>query len=114
MENRNLNKLGRPKIDDLEKRKYKLNLYLNKEEIEKLKSFGLDNSEKIRIYLFRTFIEKNIVLSSEKDVRYIHELNKIGINLNQITKILNASYNILPKNSDKLELILNQLQQKLS
>jgi len=113
MADKNLKKMGRPKLDDSEKRNHRISMCLSAKEVEKLKSFGLDNSEKIRVYLFQTFVEKTIILSSKKDIKYIHELNKIGINLNQIAKILNARQGISPENFKKLDDILNQIQEKI-
>lgn len=94
----------RPTLQKNEKRNHKLIIRVNPEEKLRIKALTKSGgypcmSDFIRVRIFRQLDKKKVTLDNEtnqqlKELDY--ELNKIGVNLNQLSKRMNsfASYNI--------------------
>ena len=94
----------RPALSENEKRSKKLIIRVNQDEKLRIKSLTRSGgypcmSDFIRNRIFRRLDKKTIILDNEtsrqlKEMDY--ELNKIGVNLNQLSKRMNsfAGYNI--------------------
>lgn len=94
----------RPKLPEHEKRTEIIRLLLTKEEKQRLDSlvrtrkFGC-RSDYIRYAIFRRSVKKEVHLDPETKDRLNnldYELNRIGVNLNQLSKKMNSfsSYNV--------------------
>ena len=94
----------RPKLPEHEKRTEIIRLLLTKEEKQRLNSlvrtgkFGC-RSDYIRYAIFRRSVRKEVHLDSERKERLNnldYELNRIGVNLNQLSKKMNSfsTYNV--------------------
>ncbi|WP_303924848.1 plasmid mobilization relaxosome protein MobC [Draconibacterium sediminis] len=94
----------RPKLPEHEKRTEIIRLLLTKEEKQRLDSlvrtgkFGC-RSDYIRYAIFRRSVKKEVHLDSETKERLNnldYELNRIGVNLNQLSKKMNSfsTYNV--------------------
>lgn len=102
----------RPKLPDNEKRKARLIIRVNEEEKLRIKALTKSGrygcmSDYIRFRIFKRLDKKVISLDhniSQQLRELDYELNKIGINLNQISKRMNSfsGYNI----DDKDRLLL--------
>jgi len=84
--------MGRPKIDDSEKRLVQVNIRLTTDENNKVNEFasacGLSPANWIRAKIFTGKFP--IVKMSPLDTSLYLELKKIGVNLNQVTHKINA------------------------
>lgn len=103
------NKGGRPKTNPSEIRNRKITVRLTEEEFAYLSKFGDNISDVIREVFIKTFKQKNIVINTKKDIRYIMALNKIGININQITKKHNATGELSNLDIDRLYYFIEYL-----
>lgn len=88
---------GRPPKSDNEKMSKLVSIYLTPEESELINNFLLDNnicnyskSEFFRTIILKTIDQREIVLKRNSDPKIVLELNRIGLNLNQIAKKLNS------------------------
>src|SRR5665648_837670 len=104
MKNRNGNQPMRPKLPDSEKRKDMIIIRVSKDEKIRLKSLTKRGkygcmSDLIRTKVFNESHRKIISLDEEANAQLKnldYELNKIGVNLNQLSKRFNsfAGYNM--------------------
>lgn len=85
------NKGGAPKKNDNEILKYRKNLSFNESEYTILTERGLADGKILKTILMNALSGKNIKISTNKDPKYICELNKIGNNINQLAKKFNSS-----------------------
>ena len=100
---------GRPPKSKYEKMSKLVSIYLTPEESELINNSLLDynisnysKSEFFRTIILKTINQREIVFKRNSDPKIVLELNRIGINLNQIAKKLN-SLNALSSN-DMLKL----------
>ncbi|MDD2306079.1 MAG: plasmid mobilization relaxosome protein MobC [Prolixibacteraceae bacterium] len=104
MENRNRKQTMRPKLPDTEKRNAKLIIRISRDEKLRLQSLTKRGkygcmSDLIRSKVFNESNRKIISLDEEANAQLKSldfELNKIGVNLNQLSKRMNsfAGYNV--------------------
>jgi hypothetical protein len=84
--------MGRPRVNDSEKRLVQVNIRLTADENRKLNEFasasGLSPANWIRAKLFSG--KSPAAKMSPLDASIFHELKKIGVNLNQVTRKINA------------------------
>lgn len=85
------NKGGAPKKEDSLKLTNRMIVSFNESEYLLLKEKGLLNSKVLRKVIMDTVKGKKIVVNTNKDPRYILELNRIGNNINQIIKKANSN-----------------------
>lgn len=109
-----MNKGGRPQKKDDELKKHKFSIYFNSEEYNYLQRKNMLNSSKIVYILIKSLEKKTFVIETDKDPKYLLELNRIGNNLNQITKRLNSIKDLSSLDIEKLNNILSLINQKLS
>jgi Arc/MetJ-type ribon-helix-helix transcriptional regulator len=94
----------RPKLPDKEKRNAKLIIRVSNEEKQRIKALTKSGkyacmSDFIRVRIFRK-LDTQVLTLDEKTNQHLktldYELNKIGVNLNQLSKRINsfAGYNI--------------------
>lgn len=103
------NKGGRPKMNSSESRNRKVTVRFTEEEFQYLSKFGDNLSDVIRDVFIKTFKQKNIVINTKKDLRFIGAINSIGVNVNQITKKYNTTGGLSNLDIDKLEYYLEYL-----
>lgn len=114
----------RPKLPEHEKRTEIIRLLLTKEETQRLDSFVRTGkfgcrSDYIRYAIFRRSDIKQVHFDSEtKEQLQIldYELNKIGVNLNQLSKKMNsfAAYNIGDNDRQLLSAAFDMMRQNLA
>jgi len=114
----------RPKLPEHEKRTEIIRLLLTKEETQRLDSFVRTGkfgcrSDYIRYAIFRRSDIKEVHFDSEtKEQLQIldYELNKIGVNLNQLSKKMNsfAAYNIGDNDRQLLSAAFDMMRQNLA
>jgi hypothetical protein len=110
------NRGGRPPLLDIERRVIKFHGGFTFAEAEfiaqKAEAAGISEPEYIRHAVLNR--ELKTVPAINKDT--YHELGKIGVNINQIAKILNSGSNANPEINDafgKLKTVIAQLRQQL-
>ena len=103
------NRGGRPKINPTKNRNRKITVRFTEEEFQYLSKFGDNLSDVIRDVFIKTFRQKNIVINTKKDMRFIEAINRIGVNVNQITKKYNTTGGLSNLDIDKLEYFLEYL-----
>lgn len=107
------NKGGAPKKSDNNKLKYRKIISFNKSELDMLTEKGITDAKTLKTIVLNSLAGKKIELNTNKDPKFIYELNKIGVNLNQLTMNFKI-YDQLPDNDlrnlysliDKLEKLL--------
>ncbi len=114
----------RPKLPDHEKRTEIIRLLLTREEKQRLDSFVRTGkfgcrSDYIRYAIFRRSDIKEVHFDSEtKEQLQIldYELNKIGVNLNQLSKKMNSfpAYNIGDNDRQLLSAAFDMMRQNLA
>lgn len=84
--------MGRPRVNDTDKRQVQINIRLTTDESNKVNEFasasGLSPANWIRAKLFSG--KPPAAKMSPLDTSIFHELKKIGVNLNQVTHRINA------------------------
>lgn len=106
--------MARPKKEEKEKRKHHIMVNLNEAEKSFFIKHNLFSGENLRDFIINTFHKKTIIITSEKDPKYINELNKIGVNLNQIAKKYNSLSEISNLDIDKINNIVEILASKIN
>lgn len=104
---------GAPKKEEQLKLKNRMILSFNESEFNLLIEKGLADGKILKTILMNSLAGKKIELNTNKDPKFIYELNKIGVNLNQLTMNFKI-YDQLPDNDlrnlcsliDKLEKLL--------
>ena len=84
------NKGGAPKKEDHLKVKNRIMLSFNEGEYNILKEKGLIDGKLVKTVILKTLSEKKLILKTNKDPKLMVELNRIGNNINQISKKLNS------------------------
>jgi hypothetical protein len=114
----------RPTLRENEKRNHKLIIRVNPEEKLRIKALTKSGgypcmSDFIRVRIFRQLDKKTVTLDNEtnqqlKEMDY--ELNRIGVNLNQLSKRMNsfAGYNIGDNDRQLLKQVFEMMSQCLS
>lgn len=107
--------MARPTKDDTEKQNTVLRVRCTQDEKQQIQTYarqtGMSMSEYIRKM---TLSGKIIIKQSLVEFTYFDQLRKIGVNINQQTKALNATGRIpeqLPKLWEKLEELLNKMME---
>lgn len=103
------NKGGRPKSKPSEIRNRKVTVRFTEEEFQFLSKFGENKSDVIRDVFIKTFKKKDITINTNKDPRFVFAINKIGVNINQITKKHNETGRLSNLDIDKLDYYLEYL-----
>lgn len=103
------NKGGRPKSKPSEIRNRKITVRFTEEEFQFLSKFGDNKSDIIRDVFIKTFKKKDIIINTNKDPRFVFAINKIGININQITRKFNETGRLSNLDIDKLDYYLEYL-----
>ncbi|WP_319482097.1 plasmid mobilization protein [uncultured Draconibacterium sp.] len=114
----------RPKLPEHEKRTEIIRLLLTKEEKKRLDSlvrtgkFGC-RSDYIRYSIFRRSVKKEVRLDPETKDRLNnldYELNRIGVNLNQLSKKMNSfsAYNVGDNDRQLLKQAFQMMMQCLA
>lgn len=85
------NKGGAPKKNDQFKLNKRLVLSFNEPECTKLQEKGLLDSKTLKTIIMNSTSGKAIHIYTNKDPKYIFELNRIGNNLNQLAKKANST-----------------------
>lgn len=106
--------MGRPRVNDKDKRLVQVNIRLTTDENNKVKQFasasGLNPANWIRIKIF-TGKFPAVKMSSLDSSVYL-EIKKIGVNLNQVTHKINAGE--FPKEYLARQLELAELLKKIT
>lgn len=108
------NKGGRPKLSDDKIKKHQLKLLFTDDQKIKLEQKGIYDAVSIVNLIFKNENNNKEVRSNKINLNYILELNRIGNNLNQITKKLNSIKDLSSLDIEKLNNILTLINQKLS
>lgn len=106
--------MARPKKEEKEKRKYHIMVNLNESEKIFFNKNNLFSGENLRDFVINTFHKKTIIITSDKDPKYINELNKMGVNLNQIAKKYNSLGEISNLDIEKINNIVEVLAAKIN
>jgi hypothetical protein len=105
--------MGRPRVNDSEKRQVQVNIRLTADENNKVNEFaaacGLSPANWIRAKIFTGKFP--VVKMSPLDASVYLELKKIGVNLNQVTHKINAGE--FPKEYLARQLELAELLKKI-
>lgn len=107
------NKGGAPRKNEQSKLKNRITLSFNEPEFDMLTEKGITDAKTLKTIVLNSLAGKKIELNTNKDPKFIYELNKIGVNLNQLTMNFKI-YDQLPDNDlrnlysliDKLEKLL--------
>ena len=111
--------LGQPKKNKEIKLSRKITIRFTQNDYDKLivffkndyeNKFQLSLSSQIRDVLLQLIHNKKIKINKIYSPKYINELNKIGINLNQITKKINIKKMHNDQDLKKISMILNQIE----
>ncbi|OXA65954.1 hypothetical protein B0A67_24030 [Flavobacterium aquidurense] len=105
--------MARPIKPDSEKRTKKITIRFTETEFKFINKFGNNLSDVIRDVFMQKFNDKKIIINTDKDPKYINELNKIGVNLNQISKKYNSMGELSSLDIDKLNAVIDILNEKI-
>ena len=108
------NKGGAPKKNEHLKLKKRLVLSFNEAECTKLQEKGLLNSIAIKSIIMNSTSNKTIQIHTNKDPKYIFELNRIGNNLNQLAKKANSTDQFSDLDIRNFWTLLNELEKLLT
>ena len=114
----------RPTLPESEKRNQKLIIRVNQEEKLRLKALTRSGgypcmSDFIRVRIFKQ-PDKRIITFNDETIEQLkaldYQLNKIGVNLNQLSKRMNsfAGYNIGDNDRQLLKLVFEMMTQCLA
>lgn len=106
--------MARPKKEEKEKYKHRFTLWFNDDQKNIFKKIGLTSGDKIRDFVLETYNKKTIIITSDKDPKYINELNKMGVNLNQIAKKYNSLGELSNLDIEKINNIVEILAAKIN
>ena len=104
------NKGGAPKKNDNEKLQYRKNLSFNEPEHDMLTEKGLADGRILKTIVLNSLSGKKIQINTNKDPKFIGELNRIGININQIAKKCNSSDELTASDLSNLWAALDELK----
>lgn len=110
--------MARPKKDNSEKYTERVYIRFNKNQIKEIKKYIENNTGEtqdisffLREIILKTIREEKIQFISTYSPEYLFELNKIGVNLNQISKKINSYREVREYDLPKIEEILNKISQ---
>lgn len=84
------NKGGAPKKNEDEKLQHRQNLSFTEQEYEILTEKGLTDGRILKTIIMNSLSGKKIQINTNKDPKFMGELNRIGNNINQIAKKCNS------------------------
>ena len=108
------NKGGAPKKNEQLKLNKRLILSFNEPECTKLQEKGLLNSIAIKSIIMNSTSNKTIQIHTNKDPKYIFELNRIGNNLNQLAIKANSTDQFSDLDIRNFWTLLNELEKLLT
>lgn len=110
--------MARPKKDNSEKLSEQVLIRFNKNQIKEIKKYIEDKTGDtqdisffLREIILKTIHEEKIQFISTYSPEYLFELNKIGVNLNQISKKINSYREVREYDLPKIEEIINKISQ---
>ena len=106
--------MARPKKEENEKRKNYIKVSLNEYEKFFFIKHKLYSGDNLRDFIIDNFQKKTIIITSDKDPKYIKELNKMGVNLNQIAKKYNSLGDLSNLDVEKINNIVEVLALKIN
>lgn len=115
---------GRPVLSEKKRKSSTVKVRVSDEEMSKIKSradtFGVTVSQYLRDAALTHRVTKMIITNNSDLARLTAEANKIGVNVNQIARRLNASKNyrecfgVTPRREDEVVISLKVLQSQLA
>lgn len=110
------NRGGAPRKDDADKIAPVISVYFSKKEYKILEDYMKENnlvikkkSGLLKKITLDSITKKNIILTKQNDPKLIFEVNKIGININQLAKKLNSLDALSPNELSKMHNLVKQL-----
>lgn len=103
------NKGGAPKKNDDEKLQCRQNLSFTLPEYDMLVEKGLADGTILKTIVMNSLAGQKIQINTNKDPNFICELNRIGININQIAKKCNSSDELTASDLSNLWSTLDEL-----
>ncbi|RKS93830.1 mobilization protein MobC [Flavobacterium limicola] len=104
---------GAPRKEEDLKLKYRMKLNFNLEEFNLIKSKSLYSNKILKDIILQAILNNSINISTDKDPKYNQELNKIGINLNQIVKKANSIKELSNSDIQKMIYLMDVIQKKI-
>ena len=108
------NKGGAPKKNEQFKLNKRLILSFNEPECTKLQKKGLLDSKALKTIIMNSTSGKTIHINTNKDQKFIFELNRIGNNLNQLAKKANSTDQFSDLDIKNFWTLLNKLEKLLT
>jgi hypothetical protein len=108
------NKGGAPRKQDHLKVKNRITVSFNEAEYTVLKEKGLLDGKLVKTVILNTLNGKSLNLNTNKDPKLIVELNRIGNNINQISKKLNSGIPLSEGEKEHFFLLLRELEKIIS
>ena len=108
------NKGGAPKKNEQLKLNKRLILSFNEPECTKLQEKGLLDSKALKMVIMNSTSRQTINVYTNKDPKYIFELNRIGNNLNQLAKKANSTDQFSNLDIRNFWTLLNELEKLLT
>lgn len=106
--------MARPKKEEKEKYKHRFTVWFNDYQKDIFNKLRLNSGDKLRDFVLETHHKKTIIVTSDKDPKYINELNKMGVNLNQIAKKYNSLGELSNLDIEKINNIVEILATKIN
>lgn len=103
--------MARPKKEEPDKFKHRFTFWFSDEHKKKFDELNLKSGDKIRDFVIDTYSKKTIYITANKDPKYINELNKIGVNLNQIARKYNSLGEISNLDIGKINSLVDVLEE---
>lgn len=108
------NNKGAPKKEESLKVKYRIALNFNSEEYKVVNQKNLFKTNVLKDIILQSILNESIIVQTNKDPNYIKELNKIGINLNQIAKKANSINELSANDVEKINNFLDVMLAKIT
>lgn len=112
---------GAPRKPDDEKIAPVISVYFNKKQYRILEEYMTKNnlvinkkSGLIKEIVLQSITEQNIWLKKQNDPKLIYEVNKIGININQLTKKLNSLDALSGADLDRIRKLISKMSDFIS
>ena len=112
---------GAPRKPEDEKIAPVISVYFNKKQYRILEDYMSENnlvinkkSGLIKKIVLQSILEKKIILRKQNDPKLIFEVNKIGININQLTKKLNSLDALSEPELDRMQKLVSKLSDFIS
>ena len=104
---------GAPKKAEQLKLKKRIVLSFNEPECNKLGEQGLLDGKILKNILMRALANNKVQINTNKDPKFIFELNKIGNNLNQLAKKANSNDHLSELDIKNFWTLLDELEKLL-